>query len=59
MSILIRAIITGFGLKLGSDIYRLVNRKLGVFPDDEAGDDDIEETKPLKNEGSAPASLPE
>ncbi|MCB9566139.1 MAG: hypothetical protein H6710_02800 [Myxococcales bacterium] len=35
MSILLRAIVTGFGLKLGQDIYRVINRKLGVFPDDD------------------------
>jgi len=35
MSILIRAIISGFGLKLGQDLYRLLNRKLGVFPEDD------------------------
>ncbi|MEZ4449312.1 MAG: hypothetical protein R3B09_07520 [Nannocystaceae bacterium] len=47
MSILIRAIITGFGLKLGGDIYRLVNNKLGVFPEDEgtSQDDEIEDAK--------------
>ncbi|MBK8264583.1 MAG: hypothetical protein IPK80_24970 [Nannocystis sp.] len=35
MSTLIRAIISGFGLKLGQDLYRLINRKLGVFPEDD------------------------
>ena len=35
MSILIRAIISGFGLKLGQDLYRVLNRKLGVFPEDD------------------------
>lgn len=34
MQILIRAIITGFGLKLGQDIYRVVNDKLGIFPEE-------------------------
>ncbi|HRI08983.1 MAG TPA: hypothetical protein PKW35_14270 [Nannocystaceae bacterium] len=56
MQILIRAIITGFGLKLGSDLYRVINRRLGVFPDDEdvrgkSRDDDedgeIEASKPV------------
>ncbi|MEZ4384659.1 MAG: hypothetical protein R3A79_25240 [Nannocystaceae bacterium] len=36
MQILIRAIITGFGLKLGQDIYRIVNDKLGIFPEEGA-----------------------
>ena len=35
MSTLIRAIISGFGLKLGQDLYRVLNRKLGVFPEDD------------------------
>lgn len=46
MQILIRAIITGFGLKLGQDIYRVVNDKLGIFPEEggskQEEDDDSE-----------------
>lgn len=30
MRLLVNAIITGFGLKLGGDIYRLVKKKLGL-----------------------------
>ncbi|HEY8376812.1 MAG TPA: hypothetical protein VIK91_10000 [Nannocystis sp.] len=30
MRILVNAIITGFGLKLGGDIYRFVKKKLGL-----------------------------
>lgn len=42
MRILINAVITGFGLKLGGDIYKFVKRKLGL-PDD---DDRIEPIEP-------------
>lgn len=46
MSLLIRAIINGFGFKLGGDIYRLINGKLGIFPEeDAAADDDGDEAK--------------
>lgn len=52
MSILIRAIISGFGMKLGQDIYNVVNKKLGVFPDDDndphnEDDDDLDEALPI------------
>jgi len=54
MSILFRAIISGFGLKLGGDIYNAVNTKLGIFPDDDKqseidddDDDDFDETMPI------------
>jgi hypothetical protein len=52
MSILIRAIISGFGMKLGQDIYNVVNKKLGVFPDDDNDpqnddDDDLDEALPI------------
>ena len=36
MRILVNAVITGFGLKLGADIYRFVKKKLGL-PDDDDG----------------------
>lgn len=36
MRILVSAIITGFGLKLGADIYRFVKKKLGL-PDTDDG----------------------
>lgn len=58
MQLLLRAIITGFGLKLGQDIYRVINRRLGVFPDDEdargKGRDDDEDGE---IEASKPVSL--
>ncbi len=41
MRVLISAIITGFGLKLGTDIYKYVKNRVGVFGDhkeDEAVD---------------------
>jgi len=53
MSILIRAIISGFGMKLGQDIYNVVNKKLGVFSDDDKDlqtdddDDDLDESLPI------------
>lgn len=53
MSILIRAIISGFGMKLGGDIYNVVNKKLGVFPDDDNDpttdddDDELDEALPI------------
>lgn len=34
MRILVQAIITGFGLKLGSDIYKYFKTKVGMFPED-------------------------
>jgi hypothetical protein len=30
MRLLVNAIITGFGLKLGNDLYKFVKRKLGL-----------------------------
>lgn len=33
MRLLVQAIITGFGLKLGADIYKFLKEKVGVFPD--------------------------
>ena len=55
MSLLIRAIISGFGMKLGQDIYRVLNDKLGVFPDDDKSssddddddDDDLDDSLPF------------
>jgi len=35
MQILLRSVITGFGLKLGGDIYKLVTSKLGFSTDDD------------------------
>ncbi len=35
MQILLRAVITGFGLKLGADIYKLVTKTLGFTTDDD------------------------
>jgi hypothetical protein len=40
MRILVQAIITGFGLKLGSDIYKYVRARVGVFGDDKEGGDE-------------------
>ena len=34
MRILVQAIITGFGLKLGADIYKYFKTKVGIFPED-------------------------
>ncbi len=48
MKILLRAIITGFGLRLGADIYRQVARRLGLS-DDKKGrrnDDDDDDAPP-------------
>ena len=33
MRILVQAIITGFGLKLGADIYQYFKDKVGIFPE--------------------------
>ena len=30
----LQAIITGFGLKLGADIYKYFKEKVGIFPED-------------------------
>jgi hypothetical protein len=35
MRLLVNAIITGFGLKLGADIYKAVKKKLGLPDDDD------------------------
>ncbi len=34
MRLLVQAIITGFGLKLGADIYKYLKDKVGIFPED-------------------------
>lgn len=34
MRIFVQAIITGIGLKLGSDIYKYLKEKVGIFPED-------------------------
>lgn len=34
MRLLVSAIITGFGLKLGSDIYKYFKDKVGIFPEE-------------------------
>lgn len=43
MQILLRSVITGFGLKLGGDIYKLVTSKLGFSTDSD--DTDLLETR--------------
>ncbi len=43
MNTLLRAIITGFGFKLGSDLYKYVGKKIGlpfVSKDDDENDGD-------------------
>lgn len=40
MRILVQAIITGFGLKLGADIYKFVKQRVGL-QDPEDGDDAV------------------
>lgn len=42
MRLLVSAVITGFGLKLGADIYKYVKQRLG-FPDDEDNKGDLVE----------------
>lgn len=37
MRLLVNAIITGFGLKLGNDLYKLVKKKLGLPDYDDDG----------------------
>ncbi len=44
MRVLISAIITGFGLKLGSDIYKYVKQRVGVFGDQQDGGDEAVES---------------
>ncbi len=46
MRILISAIITGFGLKLGTDIYKYVRAKVGFFGDQSDSD-------PVESDGKA------
>ncbi|HEY0136916.1 MAG TPA: hypothetical protein VGB85_22695 [Nannocystis sp.] len=45
MRVLISAIITGFGLKLGTDIYKYVKQRVGVFGDDQkdGGDEAVDQ----------------
>ena len=43
MRVLISAIITGFGLKLGTDIYKYVKQRVGVFGDQQDGGDEAVE----------------
>lgn len=38
MRLLVQAIVTGFGLKLGADIYKYVKAKLGL-PDEKDGEE--------------------
>ncbi|MGB1275517.1 MAG: hypothetical protein ACPG77_07190 [Nannocystaceae bacterium] len=38
MEILLRSVITGFGLKLGGDIYKLFTSKLGFSSDNDDSD---------------------
>ena len=40
MRVLISAIITGFGLKLGTDIYKYVKQRVGVFGEEKDGGDE-------------------
>lgn len=37
MRILVQAIITGFGLKLGSDLYKFVKQRIGLPDSDNDG----------------------
>ena len=41
MRILVQAIITGFGLKFGADIYRYVKQRVGL-PDTPEADDAVQ-----------------
>ncbi len=41
MRVLISAIITGFGLKLGTDIYKYVKNRVGVFGEHKDGGDEV------------------
>jgi hypothetical protein len=44
MRTLVSAIITGFGIKLGTDIYKYVKNKVGFFADIKDGDPSVEQT---------------
>ena len=46
MRILVNAIITGFGIKLGGDLYKFFKQRVGIFSD--IKDDDA----PLPADGS-------
>ena len=50
MRVLISAIITGFGLKLGTDIYKYVKRRVGVFGDQKDGGDEAVDAAGSQNE---------
>ncbi len=52
MRILVQAIITGFGLKLGSDIYKYVKSRAGFFSD-QKDDESIDQGGAAKPEASA------
>lgn len=43
MRTLVSAIITGFGIKLGTDIYKYVKNKVGFFTDLKDGDESIQQ----------------
>ena len=43
MRILVSAIITGFGIKLGTDIYKYVKNKVGFFSDLKDNDESIQQ----------------
>jgi hypothetical protein len=43
MRIFVSAIITGFGLKLGTDIYKYVKNKVGFFAEIKDGDGAVEQ----------------
>ena len=43
MRILVSAIITGFGLKLGTDIYKYVKNKVGFVAEIKEGDGSVEQ----------------
>ena len=46
MNILVRAIITGFGFKLGADLYRYIGKKMNlpfVPREEEDGDEEAED----------------
>jgi len=50
MRVLISAIITGFGLKLGTDIYKYVKNRVGVFGDHKDGGDEAVDAAGGQNE---------
>ena len=57
MKILVRAVITGFGLSVGAALYKKIAKQLGL--DDKAGTGDGDRTSPAATGDGSPLSRSE